>query len=171
MGCGSAHIAQHFYSSTEKKFVHTHERDGQIKTIQLEIISVDHKRNGSVPDDIEIIKCDMSEISTRITNATFDVIVFCCSIMWGNTQDIQNYIEQARNFLRKRRGKLIILDAKDRIVQTDKGEKSLLNFIQRDTDNKRKRTEFLFKPGDDDDNADFFLTIGTLIDSYDEEDD
>ena len=165
MGCGSAQIAQHFYNRSEEKFVYKNEIDGQIKTIELEIISVDFIRNQFVPDCIKIIECDMCEISTRL-NVPFDVIVFCCS-MWGSIQDIQNYIEQARNLLKIRRGKLIILDSKHKTVQTDNGEKSLLNFIQKDTDNKRKRTEFLFKPGDNDDNTNFFLTIGTLFEEDD----
>ena len=101
------------------------------------------------------MECDMGVISDCFPENSFDIIVFCCS-MWGEKEDICNYIKQAKVLLKKTsKNSLIILENQKNIV-AQSGSKSVKEFIQERTDG---RFSFIVKEVDD--VTGFFLMTGT----------
>ena len=58
-----------------------------------------HAKNSLVPHCIHITESDMRDVVEKIKiqhqENSFDIVVFCCSITWGDVEDLKRYIEQA----------------------------------------------------------------------------
>jgi SAM-dependent methyltransferase len=153
LGCGNAHIAQHFYDSKNQEYIYDSKTKN--KKFKLDIQNIDYLRHKHVPQYITINETNISSVSTYLGEEHFDIIIFCLSL-WGTGDDILNYMKEARKLI-KNTGKIIVAENNKNFIHSQK----ITSFIFEKTSNL---FNFRFK----DLNNDFSLMYGYPLNEEDE---